>query len=268
MKTLCKYKGGSHSYGLADENSDIDIREVFINTDTNYILGLGVNDNKNIVCQNKENDSAAWEIRHFFNLLRKTNTQMIEILFLPPKYFDVLDSKFEKLVLNKKERFFDTKRFFKSVCGYLQGEKRRANGELTGRLGYQRQEAIAKYGFSPKNFSSCFRICFAAQEFFKNQVYIVNFDDRREMRDFLYDVKRHPENYNKDDLNRKLEEESGKLLDIFDNRDYGKDVAFDIEYANWVLKEFYKEYLTCNNEKSLFVQVGDECFSKDDIADT
>lgn len=40
MKLLCKYQGGSHSYGLATKDSDIDYRGVFVNDDVSTLVGL------------------------------------------------------------------------------------------------------------------------------------------------------------------------------------------------------------------------------------
>lgn len=242
MKTLCKLLGGSHLYGLANKDSDIDHRGVFCNTELSKIIGLDRFD-----CENKQNnevDSVLFEIRHYFNLLRKTNTQVLEILFAPRSSFLELDAKFEELVLDNRDKFVDSKRFFKSLMGYTQGERRLVNGERSGRMGKKRYEAVQRFGYSNKNFCNFIRLCMTGMEFFNRNDYIV---DCREFGHYKYNalkrIRECPEKYNKEGVNEAMDNYENLLKQSFDSRDQSKDLTFDEEYANNCLLEIYKEFL-------------------------
>lgn len=242
MKTLCKLLGGSHLYGLANKDSDIDHRGVFCNTEISKIIGLDRFD-----CENKQNnevDSVLFEVRHYFNLLRKTNTQVLEILFAPRFCFLELDNKFEELVLNNREKFVDTKRFFKSLMGYMQGERLLVNGQRKGRMGKKRYEAIKRFGYSNKNFCNFIRLAMTGINFFDRNDYIV---DCREFGYYVYNmlkqIRENPEKYDTEMVNRAMDNYENLLKKSFDNRDQSKDLTFDEEYSNNCLLEIYKEFL-------------------------
>jgi len=240
MKTLCKLLGGSHLYGLANKDSDIDHRGVFCNTELSKIIGLDRFD-----CENKQNnevDSILFEIRHYFNLLRKTNTQVLEILFAPRSSFLELDAKFEELVLNNRDKFVDSKRFFKSLMGYAQGERRLVNGERAGKIGKKRYESVKRFGYSPKNLVNYLRLMLVGEHFFETGNYIVDCSQFKEY-DSLKMIKNNPERLSVDYVNGLMDslEEITKLS--FYNRDQSKDLTFDEEYANNCLLEIYKEFL-------------------------
>lgn len=240
MKTLCKLIGGSHLYGLANKNSDIDYRGIFCNTEVSKIIGLDRFD-----CQTKqseEEDSVFYEIRHFLSLLRKTNTQVLEILFAPEDKFLERSFTFKTLVINERMRLMDTKRLFSSLMGYINGEKRLVLGERKGQIGKKRFMAVEKYGYSYKNLCNCLRLNMIGIEFFKSQRYVVDCKEFEEY-DLLYDIKNNPEKFNKKFAAEIMDEFEQKVKDSFDNRDQTKDLTFDEEYANFVLSKIYKPYL-------------------------
>lgn len=68
MEFLVKYLGGSHSYGLNTESSDLDYRGVFANTEISKILGLDRFDHQD---NRKGADESYFEVRNFLNLLRR-----------------------------------------------------------------------------------------------------------------------------------------------------------------------------------------------------
>lgn len=240
MKTLCKLLGGSHLYGLANKDSDIDHRGVFCNTELSKIIGLDRFD-----CENKQNDevdSILFEIRHYFNLLRKTNTQVLEILFAPRSSFLELDSKFEELVLNNRDKFVDSKRFFKSLMGYAHNERRLVLGERKGKIGKKRYETIKKIGFSNKNATNFLRLCLVAQNFFKTRNYIVDCSQFSEY-SLLKDVKENPENFKIDEIIELMDAYEKRMKNAFNDRNINNDLEFNEEYANNCLLEIYKEFL-------------------------
>lgn len=237
MKILAKYIGGSQSYGLSTPSSDIDERFVYLNTDINDIIGLDKG-SENKISQNSEEDSVGYELRRFLQLLRKTNTSVVEILF--NEEWQELDQKFQRKILDNRNYFLDTEFFFKSLCGYLQGERRLTNGERTGRLGGKRKEALEKYGYSYKNLVQFIRLCYAGSCFFNSGIFPVNISraDSALAQKLMF-IKTMPE---KTSL-----EEVGELMDIwekhfkycFNKRNVSKDFKFNSEKANEILLDFY-----------------------------
>ncbi len=235
MKFLCKYNGGSHLYGLNTPQSDIDIRGVFCNTDLSTVIGL---DRFEHLDKKGAEDVFYFELRHFLNLLRKTNTQVVECIYAPLGAFTELDQDFLQYVIYYKEKLLDSERFYKSLLGYIQGETRLMNGERTGTLGGKRKEALEKYGYSPKNAVQLLRLCYAGVKFFERGYYPVNIAiDNNEFHGLLMDIKLHPEKHTKIELNERVEEAQIKLVAAFGARI--KTYTFDKDYADWLCLKFY-----------------------------
>lgn len=240
MKTLCKLIGGSHLYSLANENSDIDYRGIFCNTEVSKIIGLDRFD-----CQTKqseEEDSVFYEVRHFLSLLRKTNTQVLEILFAPDSSFLELDDQFKDLVLDERYHFIDTKRLFSSIMGYMNGEKRLISGERKGQIGKKRYESVKKFGYSPKNMANYIRLALVASTFFNSRRYVVDCNEFDEY-SLLRKIREAPESFDELEIEDMITNFEQKVKDSFNNRDQTKDLTFDEEYANFVLSKIYKPYL-------------------------
>lgn len=235
MKTLCKLVGGSRLYGLNTPESDTDIRSVFMHDDIARTIGLDRFEHEG--SQSAELDTQGYELRRFLNLLRKTNTQVLEILYAPG-YIE-LDPDFKKLVVDERNKLIETKQLFRTLMGYIQGEKALMTGERTGTLG-KRKEAIEKYGYSYKNAVQLLRLGFCGQYMFSTGTYpVVVCHHNKELHDYLFDVKTHPENHTKEELVQKAAESEQALKLAFDSRDVSRDLHFDEGYANWVLLRMY-----------------------------
>ncbi len=262
MKTLCQLRGGSHLYGLETPTSDVDLRGVFMNTDVSTVIGLDRYEHQDI----KENgkDEFYFEIRHFLNLLRKTNTQVVEILFAGLHNFQILDPQFLHLILDRKEQFLDSVQFYKSLRGYIQGERRLANGERTGNLGGKRKAALDKYGFSPKNFVQLIRLCHCGITFFERGFYPVNvLQSSPALHSLLMSIKTTPEKYKKEDLNVIVDQYEARLVNVFEKRDWSDDFVFNKDYANEVLLELYYPVLT----EELYAKHSSTDIEQNDIAE-
>lgn len=238
MKTLCKYVGGSHLYGMNTPESDIDERGVFMNTDPLYVYGFHRLDNQ--VKQTAEEDVVMHELSQFLKLATKSNTQTLECLFAPSDAFTFLDGDFHDIVITEKFRFLNTDQLFKSLEGYLYNEMRLALGERTGLLGSKRKNDIEKYGFSPKNFSHLFRLAASGIHFFKFGVYPVRIIDfNEEMHDLCMDVKTNPSYYDKELLEAtalRLRADMRASYAVMDERNkYFPDTV----YVGEVLHHFY-----------------------------
>ena len=157
----------------------------------------------------------------------------------------MLDSGFESLVLDHRFMLLDTKRLFKSVCGYLKGEIKRANGENTGKLGSNRKEAIEKYGFSPKNFVHALRLAWCGRHFIETGTWVCDISQvDKGFQALLGQIKFEPERFSVEGLNLSVASLERALFDTFDERDVDKDYVFNKKYADEVLLRLYYKQLS------------------------
>ena len=236
--------GGSNAYGLQTPQSDLDYRGVYLYEKSSEIIGL--DRFPDTVDKKEENDEFYYEFRHFLTMLRKSSTHAMELLF-NTQWIEV-DPRFEALHL-QKDKLIDSERMYKSLKGYLQNERRLANGERTGDLGGKRKASLDLYGFSPRNFVHILRLNFCATVFFKKGYYPVNI--RNECSDFadsLVTLKTQPESFTKETLNDMADIFEQKTDTAFSNRAYS--YKFDNDFANRLCLEFYLPIL--NNEYANF----------------
>lgn len=239
MKILAKLAGGSHAYGLETPQSDYDERYVFMHDNIADIIGMGKN--QFVDKRNDTEDSFGFELRHFIESLQKTNTQVMEILFLPKLEFIEVHPMFINEIQENKLRLIDPDKYYTSLRGYIQNEKRLANGERIGKLGGKRREALEKHGYSPKNFVQLFRLAECGREFFQTGNFPVNIKNHdKSLWNFLMEIKTKPENFVVEELNRQVDE-----VEILLERSYNamkklRDVShFDPQLANRILFNFY-----------------------------
>jgi predicted nucleotidyltransferase len=236
MEMLFTMIGGSQSYGLNTPESDTDLRGVFINTEPSKILGLERMDH---VQKQETDDVVYYELRKFFELLRNGNTGALEILF-SEEYLTSSDIFYE--IRANKFKFVDTDKMFRCLLGYMQGERRLANGERTGVLGSKRKSQVEKYGFSPKNFTQLFRLANCGMVLFEKGYFPVNMKKYDEnVHAFLMRVKTKPESYSKEQLNNFADHYEAQLKLMYENRKF--KYTFDSDYANDVLRRAYLPYL-------------------------
>lgn len=241
---LCQLHGGSHAYGLSTPTSDIDVRGVFLNTELKYILGLDKYEHQEYV--GNGDDIKYKEFRHFLNMLRKSNTESMEIMF-NDKWVEVSP---EFLELQKdRYKLIDSEKAFKCLCGYMQGERKLMNGERTGLLGSKRKEALVKYGYSYKNAVQLLRLSYCGKVLFQEGIFPVNvMDHNKSFGEELLEVKLHPENHSLDEMNKRVDESEEEMKKSFDNRNF--DYKFDEELANdWVYRMYMPVLEKFKNEK-------------------
>ena len=233
MQFISKCIGGSRMYGLKTPTSDHDLRGIFYNDTIDKIIGLNRYDHQDI--KSETEDSFYWEIRHYLNSLRKTNTQAIELLYnenwIETSYF------MDRLQENK-EQLMDSERLYSSLVGYISGEIRLANGMRKGDIGKQRREAIEKYGFSPKNWTNIFRLTLSGIYFFTKGIYPTQFHKffPTESQTLIY-LKTKPDSFQVKNLNK-------RYLDLKQELDetYAKTnikFSFNEALANDILLEIY-----------------------------
>jgi hypothetical protein len=232
---LVKTLGGSRAYGLENKNSDYDYRGVFLNVHLSQILGLKKYEHQEFT---KDEDVKYKEFRHFLNMLKVSNTEAMELMFTDT--FLEVDPLFLELQTHRL-KLLDSVQAYKCLRGYMQGEKKLANGERTGQLGSKRKEAIDTYGFSPKNFVQLFRLAWAGGVLFTKGYFPVNVpNEDPEFAKFLLEVKNEPHLFTKEQLNDRVDAEELKLTENFNNRPSEFNYTFDDDLANkYVLKAYY-----------------------------
>ena len=234
---LCKCVAGSTLYGLNTPSSDLDVRYVFMHTEPRYIVGLDRFehiDNKNGV------DEFGFEIRHYLNLLRKSNTQVCELLHNKNSWLEITP-EFKELQDNWR-KLVNSDYFYKSLKGYIFGERRLANGSRSGDLGSKRKLALEQFGYSFKNVVQILRLIKTGQIFFNTQEYIVNIKDYdTNFANYLIDIKTNPQNYTWSQLEREIDEEERKFDEAYKNCKFR--LTFNTDYANIFLTKLYGKEL-------------------------
>jgi hypothetical protein len=129
----------------------------------------------------------------------------------------------------------------------MYGELRLANGERQGDIGKKRNDAIKKYGFSPKNWVNLIRLAYSGAYFFDTGIYPTNFISFcPDIGLKLKDLKNNPEKY---DL-KMLQQEYVISKQILDESYAASEIRlkFDADYANSILLKIYLPILKghCN----------------------
>jgi predicted nucleotidyltransferase len=234
-KMICSLIGGSYLYGLNNAQSDIDYRGIFVANNKKYLAGF---ENVDSIVTDNEIDSTYYEIGRFLKLMRKSNTQVMEILFAPDSAFEYKHPIFDR-VRDNKYKLINSETLKNSLRGYIYAEMKLATGERTGQLGGKRKAALDKYKFSPKNFVQLLRLCRVGQIFFETGEYMVkvlDFDEK--FHQVLMDIKNTPENYNLELLKAMVELEYEALNKIMDESMIR--YVFDIDLASDIILEARK----------------------------
>lgn len=263
MKQLCEYLGGSHLYGTNTPDSDVDVRGVFMNTEPSFILGLDRFDHQISVQKAKDgvegHDLNLKEVRHYFELCSKSNTEALESLFAPDEAFRQVSPEWER-IRSFRGALFDSDRLFDVLRGYAQGEFRLVSGERPGKIGEKRAKGLQMFGYSPRNMVHCLRLLQTGILFYRYGMYIVRWTNVRptnvrwtnlsfpenevkEMRDLMMDIKLNPHNYNKESAKKLYEAKDKEMAETFEKSKRPRH-AFSRDVANKLLCEFYLPYLT------------------------
>lgn len=131
-KIVLKIKGGSHLYGLATENSDLDYIGVFLNT-PDELYGLKtcevVEENTVSKQDNGKNDKDAIDCKYyslakFCNLALECNPTILEVLFVNPENIVFCDTIGQHLLNNR--HLFLSKKAYHSFLGYAISQKKKS----------------------------------------------------------------------------------------------------------------------------------------------
>lgn len=114
---------GSHAYGLASANSDVDLRGIALNSRREILIGKDFEE-----FQNAETDSVIWSFNRAVYFLSRCNPHLCELLGLKEEHY-IYANPIGKEILNNKKMFL-SKEAIKSFGDYaLEQTKRLRNKE-------------------------------------------------------------------------------------------------------------------------------------------
>lgn len=240
MNFLIKYIGGSQLYGLETPQSDIDWRGVFVHQEPAKIFRFEIQDTvSNTGKENGGDDEVYYELHRYFQLLKKSNTQSIESLYVKEKQCLIYSNVFKSIHENPSE-LIDTRTLLKSTKGYAYGEYRLAMGERTGRLGGARFDQLQKYGFSPKNVCQMIRLIKGYTFLQKHGYYPLNIKEHiKDVWQLAYEIKTQPQNFSKKQI-------ENICLDCIDELNACEDKLnwkFNQELVVSLMREEYIKYM-------------------------
>lgn len=125
--------GGSYAYGTNNENSDIDIRGIAINSKRNILTG---NDFEQVV--DTDTDTTIYSFDKMIKLLCNCNPNVCEILGLKPEHYLYL-SDVGKLLLEHKDLFL-SKRAIYTFGSYANSQLRRLENKSARLVSQSQQE--------------------------------------------------------------------------------------------------------------------------------
>lgn len=130
--------GGSYAYGLNNENSDVDIRGVALNTKEEI---LGMSNFEQFI--NQDTDTTIYGMKKFIKLMSECNPNIIEMLYCRPEDYLYI-SPIGQMLIDNREMFL-SQRAVKSFSGYAMAQiKRIESATARDRLSdYKKQEHIA-----------------------------------------------------------------------------------------------------------------------------
>lgn len=147
---------GSTAYGLATENSDVDIKGVYL-LPTREILKMGFNPEKT-TRDHTEPDWVYHEVGKFMKLVVSGNPTVTELLYLE-KY--TKSTIYGDLLINNRELFLSTPAVMHSYRGYALSQAKRLNNRTDQGLdGY----ASALKNRFAKHTRHCFRLLMQARQ--------------------------------------------------------------------------------------------------------
>ncbi len=142
--------GGSHAYGMDNENSDLDIRGIAYNSKENILLGT---DFENVV--EETTDTTIYSFNKMMELLSKSNPNTIEQLGCLPDHYLYLSDIGKELLNNRK--IFLSKICIHTFGGYASSQLRRLSNKAARLVGQAENEAYilksiqnAKYDFKTR----------------------------------------------------------------------------------------------------------------------
>ncbi len=166
------YRGSTvHGTYIADKQiiDDIDIMGVAI-PPINYYMGLNKFEQFERLPE-KEDKTDPWDIviyefHKFVRLLIKSNPNVMQLLWLPERFYINVSDIGKELIANR--HLFATKHAYHSFSGYAYGQLKRMTADRTNwRMGAKRKLLVEKHGYDVKNAAHLIRLLRMGIEFLK-----------------------------------------------------------------------------------------------------
>lgn len=162
---------GSHAYGTNNENSDVDIRGVFV-APQEMMYGLGYVDQVG----DKTNDVVFYELGRFLKLLYDNNPNILELLNVPEDCI-IYKSPLFDIILEHKDEFI-TKKCGMSFGGYAASQIKKAQG-LNKKQNWEKDKVTRKnpfdfcyvLGYKRKRYSAFKRLLYDKVAFLRPKMY-------------------------------------------------------------------------------------------------
>jgi len=114
---------GSHAYGTNTPESDVDTRGVFVYPESIY-ASL---DEPEPQISDAKHDIVYYSLKKLFELLKNSNPNMIELLWMPEKGMTVKSKAMQKIIDNRN--LFISKQAFHTHSGYAYAQIKKAKGQ-------------------------------------------------------------------------------------------------------------------------------------------
>ncbi len=114
---------GSHAYGLSTPKSDIDIRGIYINPNSEYLKLY--EPSKQI--SDEKSDITYYSLKRFFELAQTANPNIIELLWMPDDCIKFITPKIKELI--KHRDLFISKKVYFTHIKYAESQIKKATGQ-------------------------------------------------------------------------------------------------------------------------------------------
>lgn len=167
---LCGFRGSiAHNTYVpnTDPNSidDIDLIAVYLAPAEHYIgLGRDKEHRRGTQIEIGEYDCVHYELKHFVNLLLKSNPTTLLLLWLNEDHY-IIKTEFGQRLLDNRD-LFTSKQLYKSFTRYAQDQiEKMQPSTYQGYMGVKRKALVDKFGYDCKNAAHSLRLLKMAAEY-------------------------------------------------------------------------------------------------------
>jgi hypothetical protein len=167
---------GSHAYGCATPESDVDYMNVFV-APLDHYFGIQ-KETESKQTNDGENDVSSYEFRNFVSLCAKFNPNVIPMLFLdaPKNWYEVLKPNLSAwrfvhpvmVPIIQNRSTFISKSAAATLIGYADGMISRAKIGVSGKWGEKRKALVEEYGYDVKAAAHAYRLLSLGKSIFCN----------------------------------------------------------------------------------------------------
>lgn len=211
---------GSIAYGLDTENSDVDIKGIYL-LPTREVLSLGF-DPQHTTKDNTDPDWVYHEVGKFMKLVMGGNPTVTELLFLED--YTIL-TPLGQLLIDNRDYFLSTRGVQKAYRGYAMGQaKDLAKRFAEGKEGY---DSSLKNRYA-KHTRHCFRLLLQARQLLETGTLVVKVTP--EQREYLFEMGTKPVDFVVDEFMRqdKLLEDVPSVLPDEPNKEKLNELLYNI----------------------------------------